>query len=79
MVHFSSDTIPPHGLDTVRGDISIQCSQSEPIRDPDEAGVVPLDVVHLRDLRRAVSEQVRNLFRREAKQYKCVVLKTSTP
>ena len=25
-------------------------SQREPIRDPDEAGVVPFDVIHLRDL-----------------------------
>ncbi len=68
MVHFSSDTIPPHDLDTVRGNISIQYSQREPIRDPDEAGVVSLDVVHLRDLRRRVSEQVRHLFRREAEE-----------
>ena len=43
-------------------------SQREPIRDPDEAGVVPFDVVHLCDLRRGVSEQVRDLFRREAEE-----------
>ena len=43
-------------------------SQSEPIRDPDQRGVVSLDVIHLRDLRRAVSEQVRHLFRREAEE-----------
>ncbi len=43
-------------------------SEREPIRDPEEAGVVPLDVVHLGDLRRAVSEQVRDLFRREAEE-----------
>ena len=43
-------------------------SQREPIRDPDQPGVVPLDVVHLRDLRRGVSEQVGHLFRREAEE-----------
>ena len=43
-------------------------SKREPIRNPDEAGVVPLEVVHLRDLRRAVFEQVRDLFRREAEE-----------
>ena len=43
-------------------------SQREPIRDPDQPGVVSLDVVHLRDLRRGVSEQIRDLLRREAGQ-----------
>ncbi len=56
MVHFSSDTIPPHDLDTVRGNISIQYSQREPIRDPDQPGVVYLDVVRLSDLRYAKTE-----------------------
>lgn len=43
-------------------------SESELIRDPDEPGVVPLDIVHLRDLRRAVSEQIGDLFRREGEE-----------
>ena len=43
-------------------------SQREPIRDPDQPGVVPFDVVHLRDFRRGMSEQVRDLFRREAEE-----------
>ena len=49
-------------------DIIRMGSQCEPIRDPDQPGIVSLDVVHLRDLRRAVSEQVRDLFRREAEE-----------
>ena len=43
-------------------------SQREPIRNSDQPGVVPLDVVHLRDLRRGAPEQIGHLFRREAGQ-----------
>ena len=43
-------------------------SECEPIRNPDQPGVVPFDVVHLRDLRRGVSEQIRDLLRREAEE-----------
>ena len=43
-------------------------SEREPIRDPDQPGIVQLDIVHLRDLRRGVPEQVRDLFRRDAEE-----------
>ena len=43
-------------------------SQREPIRNPDQPGVIPFDVVHLRDLRCGMPEQIRDLFRREAEE-----------